>query len=63
MRHTGEAVKREVRVVFEPDRLARESLERAYARLAPVPLRRGQPPIQPAAPRGAGTPSTSGGKP
>lgn len=63
MRHTGEAVKREVRVVFEPDRLARESLERAYARLVPVPQLRGQPPIQPAAPRGAGAPSTSGGKP
>ena len=36
MRRRGTARTREVRAVFEPDRLARESLERAYTRLVPL---------------------------
>jgi hypothetical protein len=36
MRRRGTARTREVRAVFEPDRRARESLERAYTRLVPL---------------------------
>ena len=36
MRDRGTAAKLVVRVVFEPDRLAQASVERAYARLVPV---------------------------
>ena len=36
MRDRGAAAKLVVRVVFEPDRLAQASVERAYARLVPA---------------------------
>ncbi len=57
----GKATKREVRAVFEPDRLARESLERAYARLVTVPAQRTRP--APSGERGGATAATQGGKP
>lgn len=39
MMRTQSAVEREVKVSFEPDRLAQESLARAYARLVADPVR------------------------
>ena len=45
MRDPGTAAKLVVRVVFEPDRLAQASVERAYARLVPVTT--GPPPRGP----------------
>ncbi|MDP9375914.1 MAG: hypothetical protein M3Q65_26370, partial [Chloroflexota bacterium] len=62
VRRTSKAAKREVRAVFESDRLARESLERAYARLAPVPLKRAKPAALPAQ-RGGTAAATQGGQP
>ena len=62
MRHRGEAGKREVRVVFEPDRLARESLERAYARLVPLAQPAREPPVRPL-PSGAERDTPKGGTP
>jgi hypothetical protein len=47
MRERGTEAKLVVRVVFEPDRLAQASVERAYARLVPAttgPLPRGPRP-------------------
>jgi len=39
MMRVRKTAERQVMVVFEPDRLALESLVRAYARLVPVPNR------------------------
>ena len=61
MRRGDRATKLEVRPVFEPDRLARESLERAYARLVPV-ARRQERPLPPVVERGGG-PAPKGGRP
>ena len=47
MRDRGTAARLVVQVVFEPDRLAQASVERAYVRLVPPsmgPVRRGPPP-------------------
>ena len=61
MRRGDRATKLEVRPVFAPDRLARESLERAYARLVPVAPRRERPLPHPVERSGAAAPQ--GGKP
>ena len=42
-RPTQAAVVLEVRVMFEPHRLAQDCLERAYARVVPTPRRRTTP--------------------
>ncbi len=48
MRRRGTAGTREVRAVFELDRLAQESLERAYARLVPLAHPAREPAVRPA---------------
>ena len=61
MRRGDRATTLEVRAVFAPDRLAGESLERAYARLVPAAPRRERPPPPPVERGGVAAPQ--GGKP